>query len=331
MGEGTTDFFERQARAQRKTRLLIVYFALAVIGIVAMLHIVFALLFARPLTDPGTLATVSIGVAIVVVSGCAWKISELSGGGRAVAAMLGGEPVDINTADLKERRLVNVVEEMALASGVPVPDPFLLPDGTINAFAAGHGLGDAVIGVTRGCIDLLSRDELQGVIAHEFSHILHGDMRLNIRLMGLLAGILCLSIAGRLLIHGARFAPRSRDGAAALVTVALAGGIALYVVGWIGVFFGNLIKAAVSSGVRELLIGDASQHMQRMDGCDLALIDAALDRLALATPLVKRRILVACRETVAKDGQLAQREYELTRAIEDSLGCPLPPMAFRVG
>ncbi len=231
MGEGTTDFFERQARAQRKTRLLIVYFALAILGIVATLHIVCALLFFRPLNDPLVFINVSIGVALVVLIGTAWKIDELSGGGRVVAAMLGGEPVCKNTANLRERRLINVVEEMALASGVPVPDIFLLPDRTINAFAAGHSPGDAVIGVTRGSIDQLSRDGLQGVIAHEFSHILHGDMALNIRLMGLLGGILGLSIAGRFLMHGVYIPSRSRGGAGKAIAFAVAGVFALYIVG----------------------------------------------------------------------------------------------------
>jgi Zn-dependent protease with chaperone function len=253
------DFFERQARAQSRTRWLIVYFALAVLGIVAALQAAFTLLLGLPLDDLETLAWVAGGVLATVVIGSAVKIAELSQGGRVVAAMLGGEPVAPNTQDLNERKLLNIVEEMALASGVPVPEVYLLPDPSINAFAAGHGPGDAAIGVTRGCIDKLTRDELQGVIAHEFSHLLHGDMKLNVQLMGLLNGILCLALIGAFLFRIAIYAPRERssDSRRGGLTVALlAAGAALYLVGWIGVFFGNLIKAAVSRQ-REFL-ADAS-------------------------------------------------------------------------
>lgn len=284
MGDGTTDFFERQACAQRKTRLLILYFALAILAIVATLHVIFALLFFRPLNDPLVFINVSIGVALVVLIGTAWKIDELSGGGRAVAAMLGGEPVYKNTANVRERRLINVVEEMALASGVPVPDIFLLPDRTINAFAAGHSPGDAVIGVTRGCIEQLSRDELQGVIAHEFSHILHGDMALNIRLMGLLGGILGLSIAGRFLMHGAYIPSRSRGHAGKAIALAVAGGFALYIVGSIGVFFGNLIKAAVSRQREFLADASAVQFTRNPQGIAGALWKIGRFQSRLSSP-----------------------------------------------
>ena len=190
------DFFDKQAHAEKRTKLLVVYFVLAVIGIILTLHVVFALILGRSLTDLGLLGMVSLGVAASVLIGSAVKSMELAQGGRVVAAMLGGAPVDLNSNDPGERRLINVVEEMSIASGVPVPEIYVLEDMTINAFAAGHGPGDTAIGVTRGCIDRLTRDELQGVIGHEFSHILHGDMRLNIRLIGILNGILFLAIIG---------------------------------------------------------------------------------------------------------------------------------------
>jgi Zn-dependent protease with chaperone function len=253
------DFFERQARAQSRTRWLIAYFVLAVVGIIAALQITATLVMGVPMSDLETLAWVTGGVLATVLIGSAVKISELSQGGRVVAAMLGGEPIAANTQDLDERKLLNIVEEMSLASGVPVPEVYVLPDASINAFAAGHGPGDAAIGVTRGCIKKLTRDELQGVIAHEFSHILHGDMKLNIQLMGLLNGILCLALIGAFLFRISIYAPRERSSDSrrgGLTLALLAAGAALYLVGWIGVFFGNLIKAAVSRQ-REFL-ADAS-------------------------------------------------------------------------
>lgn len=259
------DFFERQAQAQSRTRWLLIYFILAVVGIIAALQVAFTLSLGRPLTDLETLGWVAGGVVVTVIIGSAVKISELSQGGRVVAAMLGGEPVASNTQDLNERKLLNIVEEMALASGVPVPEVYVLPDASINAFAAGHGPGDAAIGVTRGCIQNLTRDELQGVIAHEFSHILHGDMKLNIQLMGLLNGILCLALIGAFLFRISIYAPRNRssDNKSGGITLAIiAMGAALYLIGWIGVFFGNLIKAAVSRQ-REFLADAAAVQFTR--------------------------------------------------------------------
>lgn len=268
------DFFEKQDLARRKTRWLIVYFALAIVGIIATLQVVFTLLLKLPLLDLETLAYVSGGVIVVVGFGSFIKTMELSQGGRVVASMLGGQPISPGTTDLTERKILNVVEEMSLASGVPVPEVFLLPDNTINAFAAGHGPGDTAIGVTRGCVEKLSRDELQGVIAHEFSHILHGDMRLNIRLMGLLGGILGLAMIGRIVMESVRFMPMgsgrssrdSKDGGGNLMLVLFVGGLALYLVGWIGVFFGNLIKAAVSRQREFLADASAVQYTRNPQG-----------------------------------------------------------------
>lgn len=269
---GAMDFFDKQDRARRRTRWLIVYFALAVVGIVVTVQIVFALLLGHSILDPQLFVLVAGGVLGVVLLGSLIKTAELSQGGRVVAGMLGGEPVLANTRDPDERRLMNVIEEMSLASGVPVPEVFVLPEQSINAFAAGHGPGDTAIGVTRGCIRRLTRDELQGVIAHEFSHILHGDMRLNIRLMGLLAGIMGLSMIGRLCFEAARFMPLSsgrrdqKDGSGGLVLVILAGGAALFLIGWIGVFFGNLIKAAVSRQREFLADASAVQYTRNPQG-----------------------------------------------------------------
>jgi len=265
------DFFDKQARARVRTQWLIAYFLLAVAGIILTLQIALALIFGLALTDPDLFLMVSLGVVGLVTIGSIAKMVELSKGGRAVAAMLGGVPVDFNSADPAEQRLVNVVEEMSIASGVPVPEIYVLEDSTINAFAAGHGPGDTAIGVTRGCIERLDRDELQGVIAHEFSHILHGDMQLNIRLIGVLNGILLLALIGGIVLRMGVYAPRSDDSSdgrskGAGVFIFLATGLALYLIGWIGVFFGKLIKAAVSRQREFLADAAAVQYTRNPDG-----------------------------------------------------------------
>src|SRR5581483_5617763 len=203
------DFFAQQDKARKKTKWLILYFAIAVVlismavypvaliacyGIEAKIH-AHSHYYNSDYTfwNPkifciGTLVTLAI-----ISFGSIYKIHELAGGGSVLAESLGGRLVKTNTTDPDERKLLNVVEEMAIASGVPVPQVYVLDEEqAINAFAAGHSTNDAVVAVTHGAIKLLSRDELQGVIGHEFSHILNGDMRINIRLIGILFGILCL-------------------------------------------------------------------------------------------------------------------------------------------
>ena len=188
----------------------------------------------------------AIGTLGIIGTGSFFKTLSLARGGRAVAELLDGRLVNSNSTDPDERKLLNVVEEMAIASGVPVPQVYVM-DGEpgINAFAAGHSASDAAISVTRGAMTMLKRDELQGVIAHEFSHLLNGDMKLNLRLMGLIFGILCLTVIGRILLQ-----TRGRKNPLPLL------GLALIIVGWVGVLFGRLIQAAVSRQ-REFL-ADAS-------------------------------------------------------------------------
>ncbi|MBK9139111.1 MAG: M48 family metallopeptidase [Verrucomicrobia bacterium] len=264
------DFFAHQERARRKTKLLVFYFACAVLLITAGVYLGLAAVLEwreqrwgelRWLWRPTLLLYSTLGTLGVIGFGALVKISELRAGGSVVAETLGGRLVPPNTPDPQERRLLNVVEEMSIASGVPVPRAYLLPqEQGINAFAAGHSPSDCVVGVTRGCLRHLTRDELQGVIAHEFSHILNGDMRLNLRLIGLLNGILSLALIGRILLRSGGSGRRSsRDsGGAALVAV----GLLLYVLGSIGVFFGSLIKAAVSRQ-REFLADAASVQFTR--------------------------------------------------------------------
>lgn len=281
------DFFEKQEKARLQTKWLVFYFALAVIGIIAVLHIGFSLLLGQPLDDWEMLGFTAAGVLVSVVIGSLVKIAELSKGGKAVAEMLGGVPVNPSTTDASERRLLNVVEEMSLASGVPVPQVYVLDEEAINAFAAGYGTADAAVGVTRGCIERLTRDELQGVIGHEFSHILNGDMRLNIRLMGLLNGILFLALLGGVLMRLALTTrPRSSNdkNGGSIVAALIAGGLVLYIVGWIGVFFGKLIKAAVSRQREFLADASAVQYTRNPGGLAGALSKIASHSSRLEHP-----------------------------------------------
>jgi Zn-dependent protease with chaperone function len=260
------DFFARQDQARKNTKLLVFYFVIAVLLIIASVYFVSLVVFAgvaaqgqRPpaatavaLWNPQLLLYAALGTLAVVACGSAVKISQLAAGGGAVAQSLAGRRLSPNTNVPDERKLLNVVEEMALASGVPVPQVYVLDQEMgINAFAAGHTPGDAAIGVTRGCMQLLKRDELQGVIAHEFSHILNGDMRLNLRLMGIIFGILCLAVVGRILLY-----TRGRKNPLPLL------GLALIIIGWVGVFFGRLIQAAVSRQ-REFLADAAAVQFTR--------------------------------------------------------------------
>ncbi len=268
------DFFQRQESARKHTRLLEVYFALAVIGIIVMVYLIAVLVFNfhgmrmasryGHYDDMSGLGTwwnaklfleVSAGTILFIFCGSAYKTMQLSGGGSVVAEMMGGRPVDANTSDPDERKLLNVVEEMAIASGTPVPHVYVMEEERgINAFAAGHSTNDMVICATRGCLKSLTRDELQGVIGHEFSHILNGDMRLNLRLMGLIFGILCLALFGRILLN-TRGGSRDRN---ALPVV----GLLLMAVGGIGVFFAKLIKSAISRQ-REFLADASSVQFTR--------------------------------------------------------------------
>ncbi len=243
------DFFERQDKARRNTRLLVFYFALAVLSLIVAVDAAVALTFRLVSahessfgeTPPNPvrfdlMAAATLGTLAIVSIGSISKTLQLASGGSAVAELLDGRLIHSETRDANERKLLNIVEEMSIASGVPVPQVYVMDneDG-INAFAAGHSTSDAAISVTRGALQLLTRDELQGVIAHEFSHVLNGDMRLNIRLMGLIFGILCLTVIGRVLIR-----TRGRKNPLPLL------GLALIIIGFAGVFFGRLIQAAVS-------------------------------------------------------------------------------------
>lgn len=284
------NFFEAQDQARKLSGRLVALLMLAVVALILVASLVVALavvlldggLYAgQPLDralDPALLGSVALGVILVVVLGSLTRHLQLRSGGSAVAEALGGRPLNIDTRDHDERQLLNVVEEMAIASGMPVPEVYLLEDPGINAFAAGYESHDAAIGVTRGAIETLDRDELQGVIAHEFSHILHGDMRLNLRLVALLHGILVIGFIGRLLLHSSGSGRRVRRRGNGHVAV-LGLGAGLMVVGYSGTLCGNLIKAAVSRQREFLADASAVQYTRNPHG-----IGEALKRLAAHVP-----------------------------------------------
>jgi Zn-dependent protease with chaperone function len=259
------DFFEAQEAARKRSTRLVVLFLAAVLAIIAVVYAVVHVAIgpgAGPI-DVFLLVQVALAVGLVIATGSAIRTAGLRRGGPAVAELLGARRVASDTTDPEERRLLNVVEEMSIASGVPVPAVYIMDreDG-INAFAAGHTTHDAAVAVTRGALRSLTRDELQGVMAHEFSHILNGDMRLNIRLMGLLYGILLLAVIGRGIVYaGPR--GRSREGGAGWIVIL---GLVLLLVGYVGVFFGKLIQAAVSRQREYLADSAAVQFTRNPDG-----------------------------------------------------------------
>ncbi|MFV3305368.1 M48 family metallopeptidase [Pseudomonas sp. NY15181] len=273
------NFFEHQDRARRQTGRLVLLLTVAVVCLVTITSFALGWLWRHlgepelrvrsSLPDAELYPTVAGIIIAVVVLGALFKQRQLRAGGKVVAERLGGRLLNLSASNADERRLLNVVEEMALASGSPVPPVYVLEEGSINAFAAGLTPRDAVIGITRGAIEQLERHELQGVIAHEFSHIHHGDMLLNTRLTALLHGILLLGLIGEGMLRiwsdssysiggGSRRSnsddEKGRTGKVILVVVAC--GVVLYVLGYVGTFFGQLIKASVSRQ-REFL-ADAS-------------------------------------------------------------------------
>jgi len=282
------NFFEYQDKARRQSRSLVFLFILAVLIIIAVIDLAILVAFGSIgpeeqqsvlslqsiRSNSGVLLGGALATAAVIAVASLFKTVALHSGGGKVARDLGGVLVEADARDPQRRRLYNVVEEIALASGIPVPEVYVLEqESGINAFAAGFSPADAAVAVTRGALDKLDRNELQGVIAHEFSHIFNGDMRLNIRLMGALFGILMLSIIGRRVLRGSYYMGRSKNSnGGAIVLVA----IAITLVGYIGLFFGRWIKAAVSRQREYLADASAVQFTRDPDG-----IAGALKKIAV--------------------------------------------------
>jgi Zn-dependent protease with chaperone function len=265
------DFFGQQDKARTASGRLLFLFGLAVAGIIVSIYAAARMLLAAidrgdSWFEPKLFGAVAALVLAVVAVATIFKTLQLRSGGDKVAELLGGIPIAEEPTDPAERQLRNVVEEIAIASGLPVPRIYVLADETaINAFAAGWSSADAAIGITRGALNTLNRDELQGVIAHEFSHVFHGDMRLNIRLMGVLFGIVCIATIGRILTRsGSRTSRRDSGG---LVMF----GVALVAIGWLGVLFARMIQAAVSRQREYLADASAVQYTRNPHGIGMAL------------------------------------------------------------
>jgi Zn-dependent protease with chaperone function len=275
------NFFEAQAVARRHTVSLVILFGLAVISLIVITNLLVMAVLAYQSTgqlpnnweslsavyDPVRGFGIAFIILLIVGAGSFYKMSSLNSGGKAVAEMLGGRIIPQNSQDPLHRKVLNVVEEMAIASGSPVPSVYLLDESGINAFAAGWSPSNAAIGITRGAVTYLTRDELQGVIAHEFSHIFNGDMRLNIRLIGVLHGILLLGIIGYYLMRSVRYVGRSRnkEGGSLVVAVLLLG-VGLTVIGYCGTFFGQWIKSLVSRQREYLADASAVQFSRQSAG-----------------------------------------------------------------
>jgi Zn-dependent protease with chaperone function len=276
------NFFEHQEAARRNTRVLVLLYALAVIAVVAAVTAVIAgvYLYSRAAGEPGPVALAAVPPALLwggalgtlaLILAVTLVQSARLGGGEAVARMAGARPVSPETRDPLERRLHNVVEEMAIAAGVRVPGVHVMAgEPGINAFAAGTDTSNAVVAVTRGTLEALNRDELQGVVGHEFSHILHGDMRLNIRMIGVLAGIVFIGSIGRFAMHATGRGGGRRQGAAAV----FAAGLALFVIGYTGLFFARLIKASIARQREFLADASSVQYTRNPEG-----IAGALDQI----------------------------------------------------
>ncbi len=270
------DFFHHQDNARQRTGLLVMLFTLAVLAITGLVSVISIGIYFYFTGEPFTTQSIIsycllsfVGVLTVVSISSFIRLSELNAnGGRGVAESIGGKLISTDTSNAKHRQLLNVVEEMSIASGIPVPPVYVMAEEHgINAFAAGMSIDDAVIGVTQGALDAFSRDELQGVIAHEFSHILNGDMRLNTRLIGALFGITCIAHFGHLILdnsnstrHVSRSSSDSNKGFAVIILIA----IVCLVLGWLGTLFGNMIKAAISRQ-REFLADASAVQFTRND------------------------------------------------------------------
>ncbi len=274
------DFFQAQDQAKSNTTKLIALFALAVIAIVVVTNILLLLALgmmemSEDLGLPeGSFFGYSWNVFFVIggimvaiiVFGSLYKMFSLRGGGAKVAENMNGKLVIASDNDIKKQQLLNVVEEMAIASGLPVPPVYLIDESGINAFAAGHSPSDAVIGITKGALDTLDREELQGVIAHEYSHILHGDMRLNLRLVGVLHGLLAIRLVGEMFLRGNRNSRGRREKGNPII------GLILVTAGMVGWYFGGLIKAAVSRQREFLADAAAVQFTRNPNGIAAALM-----------------------------------------------------------
>jgi Zn-dependent protease with chaperone function len=279
------NFFAHQEKAKFNTKKLVFMFIMAILSIIFIVNLCIAFYYYIPNINHAQsgynifldfLSSInrelflysSISIILVIALVSFIKKMTLSSGGKDVAISLGGKLISPDSRDFKERQLLNIVEEMAIASGISVPPIYVIEEESINAFAAGYNFSDAVIGVTKGTINYLNRDELQAIIAHEFSHIFNGDMKINIKLISILHGILFFTILGRIIIHSSFYSRRSRSKES---SGAIAAGVVMLIVGYLGYFFGKLIKSSISRQREYLADASAVQFTRNKDGIASAL------------------------------------------------------------
>lgn len=283
------DFFSAQQSAKRSTLLLIFLFLLAIVFLLALSNLflfqylylseysdfTFSITKLELVYDKNLSLVLSISILIFIIIGSFYKLITLSSGGTAIAESLGGTIISRNSKNPQHKVILNVVEEMAIAAGMPVPKVYLLNERGINAFAAGWKVSNAVIGITQGALDMLSREELQGVIAHEFSHIFNGDMKINIRLIAILHSILMIGQIGNFALRslrygsGSRRSSNSKNGSGVLVILAI--GLGMSIIGYTGTFFGNWIKSLISRQREFLADASAVQYTRNNLGIANAL------------------------------------------------------------
>jgi Zn-dependent protease with chaperone function len=325
------NFFEYQHRARRRSALLVLLFTLAVLAIVAVTDLVVAgvvMFFTHNPYEPfppflgwlrahpRVLLWASLATAGCIGAASLYRMASLGRGGGTVAQMLGGVRIDPGTHDPLRRQLVNVIEEAAIAAGLPVPELYVLEtEPGINAFAAGFTPSDAAIAVTRGALESLTRDELQGVVAHEVSHILHGDTRLNMRLIGFTFGILVIALTGRMILRALGESRSSGNGKA--IAAGYAFGLVLFVLGYLGVLAARLIKAGVSRHREHLADASAVQFTRNPHG-----LAGALKKIA-ASPL--RAAIVAAQGEEVSHMLIAERT-----GLFDALFASHPPIVERI-
>ncbi len=265
-----SNFFEHQDRAQSATFRLVVLFLFGACGVIGAITLLVSMLI--PNSVP-----LAIGVSVLMIAiPFFFKLTTIGSGGDAVALSLGGTRIDPSSQEIHERKILNIVEEMAIASGMPIPPVYVLDEECINAFAAGTLPTNAVIGVSRGAIETLTRDELQGVMAHEFSHIFHGDMRINMRAIAAIFSVMAVGYVGYFILRSTMYSPRAsrRSDGKATAGIALIG-LGLVVVGCIGTFFGRLMQAAISRQREFLADASAVQYTRNPAGIAGALAKIA--------------------------------------------------------
>jgi Zn-dependent protease with chaperone function/uncharacterized tellurite resistance protein B-like protein len=284
------DFFTLQDKAKKQTRFLIFLFIVAVAAIVFTTNLIFYFAISTQTSMPSSISQwlsqpywlyVTGGTLILIIGTSLWRSWQLKSTPDAIAKMVNATQVLLSSKEKQERVLINVVEEMSIASGMPIPKLFIMKqEQGINAFVAGLDTSQVTLVVTQGLLDNLNRQELQGVIAHEYSHVFHGDMRINVRLIGILAGILVIGQLGGLLLRsgGYRHAfgrssnNKSSNNAGGIIFI----GVGLFAIGYIGLFFGRMIKAAISRQREFLADASAVQYTRDKEG-----IASALNKISM--------------------------------------------------